>query len=157
MPPGWRELGADDCDGPPDCASWITLAVDFNQDGATVTGTVTSTFATSPNYAWTVESGTIEPRCRRRRGCPRESGRNDCSPSLDRRSRSCPRMPPRIEAEQPGSFARRSGGLDVRRPFHRPERIRGANTGPRGGQGSRPGTTGPADHLATTSRFGPVR
>ena len=63
VPPGWRELGEEDCDGPPDCASWITLAVDFNQDGATVTGTVTSTFAASPNYAWTVESGTIEPRC----------------------------------------------------------------------------------------------
>ena len=80
----------------------------------------------------------IEPRCRRRRGCPRESGRNDCSPSLDRRSRSCPRVPPRIEAEQPGSFARRSGGLDVRRPFHRRERIRGAKTGPRGGHGKPP-------------------
>ena len=73
------------------------------------------------------------------------------------RSRSCPRVPPRIEAEQPGSFARRSGGLDIRRPFHRRERIRGAKTGPRGGHGSRPGTTGPAVHPAATSQFGPAR
>ena len=68
-----------------------------------------------------------------------------------------PWVPPRIEAEQPGSFARRSGGLDVRRPFHRRERIRDAKTGPRGGHGSRPGTTGPADHPAATSQFGPAR
>ena len=47
------------CDGLPERASWIPLAVDFNQNGATVTGTVTSTFAALPNYAWTVESGTI--------------------------------------------------------------------------------------------------
>ncbi len=43
----------------PDCASWIPLAVDFTQDGATVTGTVTSTFAAPPNYEWTVQSGTV--------------------------------------------------------------------------------------------------
>ena len=29
------------------------------QEGATVTGTVTSTFAATPNYAWTVQSGTV--------------------------------------------------------------------------------------------------
>ena len=59
MPPDWRELGEEDCDGLPDCASWIPLAADFTQDDATVTGTVTSTFAAPPNYEWTVQSGTI--------------------------------------------------------------------------------------------------
>ena len=59
MPPDWRELGEDDCDGLPDCASWIPLSADFTQDGATVTGTVTSTFAAPPNHEWTVQSGTI--------------------------------------------------------------------------------------------------
>ena len=47
------------CDGLPDCASWIPLAADFTQDGATVTGTVTSTFAAPPNYEWTIQSGTV--------------------------------------------------------------------------------------------------
>ena len=56
VPPDWRELGEEDCDGLPDCASWIPLAADFTQEGATVTGTVTSTFAATPNYAWTVQS-----------------------------------------------------------------------------------------------------
>ena len=59
VPPDWRELGEEDCDGLPDCASWIPLAANFAQDGATVTGTVTSTFAAPPNYEWTVESGTV--------------------------------------------------------------------------------------------------
>ena len=44
VPPDWQELGEEDCDGLPDCASWIPLAADFTQDGATVTGSVTSTF-----------------------------------------------------------------------------------------------------------------
>ena len=59
VPPEWRELGGEDCNGLPDCASWIPLAADFTQDGATVTGTVTSTFAASPNYEWTIQSGTV--------------------------------------------------------------------------------------------------
>ena len=59
VPPDWRELGEQDCDGLPDCASWIPLAADFTQDGATVTGTMTSTFTSPPNYAWTVRSGTV--------------------------------------------------------------------------------------------------
>ena len=63
VPPDWRERGGNgargDCDGLQDRASWIPLAVDFNQDGATVTETVTSTFAALPNFAWTFESGTI--------------------------------------------------------------------------------------------------
>ena len=59
VPPDWRELGEEYCDGLPDCASWIPLAADFTQEGATVTGTVTSTFAATPNYAWTVQSGTV--------------------------------------------------------------------------------------------------
>ena len=59
VPPDWRELGEEDCDGLPECASWIPLAADFTQDGATVTGTVTSTFAAPPNYEWTVQSGTV--------------------------------------------------------------------------------------------------
>ena len=59
MPPDWRELGEEDCDGLPDCASWIPLEADFAQDGATVTGTVTSTFAAVPNYEWTIQSGTV--------------------------------------------------------------------------------------------------
>ena len=57
--PGWRELGEEDCDGLPDCASWIPLTADFAQEGATVTGTVRSTFAAPPNYEWTVASGTV--------------------------------------------------------------------------------------------------
>ena len=59
VPPDWRELGEEDCDGLPDCASWIPLAADFTQEGATVTGTVRSTFAAPPNYEWTVASGTV--------------------------------------------------------------------------------------------------
>ena len=59
VPPEWRELGEEDCDGLPDCASWIPLAADFTQEGATVTGTVRSTFAAPPNYEWTVASGTV--------------------------------------------------------------------------------------------------
>ena len=59
VPPDWRELGEEDCDGLPECASWIPLAADFTQDGATVTGSVTSTFAAPPNYEWTVQSGTV--------------------------------------------------------------------------------------------------
>ena len=59
VPPDWRELGEEDCDGLPDCASWIPLTADFTQDGATVTGTVTSTFAAPPNYEWTIQSGTV--------------------------------------------------------------------------------------------------
>ena len=38
VPPDWRELGEEDCDGLPDCASWIPLEADFMQDGATITG-----------------------------------------------------------------------------------------------------------------------
>ncbi len=59
VPPDWRELGEEDCDGLLDCASWIPLEADFTQDGATVTGTVTSTFAAVPNYEWTIQSGTV--------------------------------------------------------------------------------------------------
>ena len=59
VPPDWRELGEEDCDGLPECASWIPLAADFTQDGAPVTGTVTSTFVAPPNYEWTVQSGTV--------------------------------------------------------------------------------------------------
>ena len=59
VPPDWRELGEEDCNGLPDCASWIPLAADFTQDGATVTGSVKSTFTASPNYEWTVQSGTV--------------------------------------------------------------------------------------------------
>ena len=57
VPPDWRELGEEDCNGLPDCASWIPLAADFTQDGATVTGSVKSTFTAPPNYEWTVQSG----------------------------------------------------------------------------------------------------
>ena len=59
VPPDWRELGEEDCNGLPDCASWIPLAADFTQDGATVTGSLTSTFVAPPNYEWTVQSGTV--------------------------------------------------------------------------------------------------
>ena len=59
MPPDWRELGEEDCNGLPDCASWIPLAADFTQDGATVTRSVKSTFTAPPNYEWTVQSGTV--------------------------------------------------------------------------------------------------
>ena len=59
VPPDWQELGEEDCNGLPDCASWIPLAVDFTQDGATVTGSVKSTFTAPPNYDWTVQSGTV--------------------------------------------------------------------------------------------------
>ena len=59
VPPDWRELGEEDCNGLPDCASWIPLAADFTQDGATVTGSVTSTFIQPPHYEWTVQSGTV--------------------------------------------------------------------------------------------------
>ena len=58
-PPEWRELGEEACDGLPDCASWIPLAADFMQDGAAVTGTVTSTFTAPPNYEWIIQSGTV--------------------------------------------------------------------------------------------------
>ena len=59
VPPDWQALGEEDCNGLSDCASWIPLAVDFAQEGATVTGSVTSTFTAPPNYEWTIESGTI--------------------------------------------------------------------------------------------------
>ena len=59
VPPDWQAFGEEDCNGLSDCASWIPLAVDLAQDGATVTGSVTSTFTTPPNYEWTIESGTI--------------------------------------------------------------------------------------------------
>ena len=59
VPPDWRELGEEDCNGLPDCASWIPLAADFTQNGATVTGSLTSTFIAPPNYEWTVQSGTV--------------------------------------------------------------------------------------------------
>ena len=59
VPPEWRELGEEECDGLPDCSSWIPLAADFMQDGATVTGSLTSTFIAPPNYEWTVQSGTV--------------------------------------------------------------------------------------------------
>ena len=59
VPPDWQELGEEDCSGLPDCASWIPLAVDFTQEGATVTGSVRSTFIAPPNYEWTVQSGTV--------------------------------------------------------------------------------------------------
>ncbi len=59
VPAEWRELGEEACDGLPDCASWIPLAADFMQDGAAVTGTVTSTFTAPPNYEWTIQSGTV--------------------------------------------------------------------------------------------------
>ena len=59
VPPDWRELGEADCNGLPDCASWIPLAAEFTQDGATVSGSLTSTFIAPPNYEWTVQSGTV--------------------------------------------------------------------------------------------------
>ena len=59
VPPDWRELGEEDCDSLADCASWIPLAVDFGQDDARVTGSVKSTFTASPNYEWTVQSGSV--------------------------------------------------------------------------------------------------
>ena len=59
VPPDWRELGEEDCNGLPDCAFWIPLAADFTQDGAMVTGTVKSTFTAPPNYEWTIQSGTV--------------------------------------------------------------------------------------------------
>ena len=59
LPPDWQELGEENCNGLPDCASWIPLTADFTQDGATVTGSVMSTFIAPPNYEWTIESGTI--------------------------------------------------------------------------------------------------
>ena len=59
VPPDWQALGEEDCNGLPDCASWIPLTVDFTQDGATVTGSVTSTFSAPPNYEWTVQSATV--------------------------------------------------------------------------------------------------
>ena len=59
VPPDWQEMGEEDCSGLPDCASWIPLEVDFTQDGATVTGSVRSTFTAPPNYEWTVQSGTV--------------------------------------------------------------------------------------------------
>ena len=59
LPPDWQELGEEDCNGLPDCASWIPLAADFTQDGATVTGSLESTFTAPPNYEWTVQSGTV--------------------------------------------------------------------------------------------------
>ena len=59
VPPDWQDLGEEDCNGLPDCASWIPLTADFTQDGATVTGSVTSTFAAPPNYEWTIQSGTV--------------------------------------------------------------------------------------------------
>ena len=59
VPPDWRELGEEDCDGLPECASWIPLTADFTQDGATVTGTVTSTFAAPSNYEWNIQSGRV--------------------------------------------------------------------------------------------------
>ena len=59
VPPDWQELGEEDCNGLPDCASWIPLQADFTQDGATVTGSLTSTFIAPPNYEWTVQSGTV--------------------------------------------------------------------------------------------------
>ena len=59
VPPDWQALGEEDCNGLPDCASWIPLQADFTQDGATVTGSLTSTFTAPPNYEWTVQSGTV--------------------------------------------------------------------------------------------------
>ena len=59
VPPDWQELGEEGCNGLPDCASWIPLQADFTQDGATVTGSLTSTFTAPPNYEWTVQSGTV--------------------------------------------------------------------------------------------------
>ena len=59
VPPDWQALGEEACDGLPDCASWIPLQADFTQDGATVTGSLTSTFSAPPNYEWTVQSGTV--------------------------------------------------------------------------------------------------
>ena len=59
VPPDWRDLGEENCNGLPDCASWIPLVADFTQDGATVTGSLTSTFIAAPNYEWTVQSGTV--------------------------------------------------------------------------------------------------
>ena len=53
MPPDGGNGARGNCDGLQDRASWIPLAVDFNQDGATVTETVTSTFAALPTLAWT--------------------------------------------------------------------------------------------------------
>ena len=37
----------------------MPLAADFMQDGAAVTGTVTSTFTAPPNYEWIIQSGTV--------------------------------------------------------------------------------------------------
>ena len=59
VPSDWEDLGEESCDGLADCASWIPLRADFTQEGATVTGVLTSTFATSPNYEWTVQSGRV--------------------------------------------------------------------------------------------------
>ena len=59
VPPDWQALGEKACNGLPACASWIPLTVDFTQDGATVTGSVTSTFSAPPNYEWTVQSATV--------------------------------------------------------------------------------------------------
>ena len=59
VPPEWEDLGEESCDGLAVCASWIPLTADFTQDGATVTGSLTSTFAAPPNYEWTVQSGAI--------------------------------------------------------------------------------------------------
>ena len=59
VPPDWQALGEEGCNGLPDCASWIPLQADFTQDGATVTGSLTSTFTAPPNYEWTVQSGTV--------------------------------------------------------------------------------------------------
>ena len=59
VPPDWQALGEEDCNGLPDCASWIPLTADFTQDGATVTGSLRSTFNAPPNYEWTVRSGTV--------------------------------------------------------------------------------------------------
>ena len=59
VPPDWQALDEENCNSLPDCASWIPLTVNFTQDGATVTGSVASTFTAPPNYEWTVQSGTI--------------------------------------------------------------------------------------------------
>lgn len=92
-----------DCDGLQDRASWIPLAVDFNQDGATVTETVTSTFAALPNFAWTFESGTIsiDGSHTLARSCQRVRAPSDGGPSRDCRLSAAPVIafaldPPRV-------------------------------------------------------------
>ena len=51
----WREFGDEECEGLDNCSSWFSLAADFTQDGAAVTGSVRTTFSAPPNFEWTVQ------------------------------------------------------------------------------------------------------